>query len=354
MSSPNFGQEERDVINKVFDSNWPTEGKITKTFEKKLSSYLNTQCVVVNNGSSAIMSALLANDIKPGDKVVVPAFTYVATSSIPKILGAKIIVVDIDLKTFNIDLKILEKILKENDIKFVLAVDVGGLPVDIESLIKLSKKYNFIIIEDAAQSFGSEYKTKKVGSFEHLTVFSFQITKQLTTIEGGCVASSDKKMIKKIHKIKDYGRTDQLYVHDIVGTNFRTTDLQSAIGIEQLKKIDDHVNRRNKIAESYRKNLKKVKFQEIPDYVSRHSYMLFFVKAKNEEMKNHYIKILNQNDIDARKTWLPIHLQPCNSELNFMKNKNAEMLHKQLFTIPIYNNMDDHEANIIIDLMKDL
>ena len=121
MSNPNFGQEEKDAIIKVLDSGWPTEGKITKTFEERLGNYLNTQCVVVNNGSSAIMSSLIANGVKPGDKVVVPAFTYVATSSIPKILGAEIIVADIDPKTFNINLEILEKIVKENKTSRILA-----------------------------------------------------------------------------------------------------------------------------------------------------------------------------------------------------------------------------------------
>ena len=353
MSSPDISSEEKEAVIKVLESNWPTQGKITEEFETMLSDYLDADCVVVNNGSSALMSILLAHGIKPGDKVLVPDFTFVATSSIPKILGANILVADIDPRTLNISIESIEKAVKENDIRFVFAVDIAGLPIDIDALRDLSKRYNFILIEDAAQSFGAEYKNKKLGSFEHLSAFSFQITKQITTVEGGCIASTDSSLIKKIRQIKDYGRnkTEQ-YVHDIVGTNFRTTDLQSAIGIQQLKKVEEHIEHRNKIASEYKNKIKKFRFQEIPDYVTRHSFMLFFGLAENDSERELIINHLNKHEVDARKTWTPIHMQPCNPELIQENCKNANKVFETAFTLPIYNNMKIDDVKTIINLLS--
>ena len=348
MSNPDFSVEEKKAVLEVLDSNWPSQGKVTEEFEELLSEYLNSECIVVNNGSSALMAILLAHGIKPGDKVVVPDFTFVATSSIPKILGGKILVADVDPS-----IESIEKLVKDNEVKFVFIVDIGGLPNDIDKFRDLSKKYNFILIEDAAQSFGAEYKNKKLGSFEHLTAFSFQIAKQITTIEGGCIASTDSCLLKKIKQIKDYGRSEtEQYVHDIVGTNFRTTDLQSAIGIQQLKKIEKHIEQRNKLANEYKKSIKKFQFQKIPDYATRHSYMLFFGLAKNQNEKEVIINHLNKHDIDARKTWTPIHMQPCNPELNKIKCKNAQQIFETVFTLPIYNDMKIEDANTIINLLN--
>lgn len=353
MSNPDFDIEEREAILKVLDSNWPSQGKITEEFEQLLSEYLNSECVVVNNGSSALMAILLAHGIKPGDKVVVPDFTYIATSSIPKILGAEILVADVNPSTFNVSIESIEKIVKENEIRFIFSVDIGGLPSDIEALRDLSKKHNFILIEDAAQSFGAEYKNKKLGSFEHLTAFSFQITKQISTIEGGCIASTDSSLLNKIRKIKDYGRSKtEQYIHDIVGTNFRTTDLQSAIGIQQLKKIEKHIEQRTNIANEYKNNIKEFKFQEIPDYVTKHSFMLFFGLANTQNQRDNIIKKLNTNGVDIRKTWTPIHMQPCNKELNGIKCENTQQIFERSFTLPIYNNMKIKDAQTIINLMN--
>jgi len=352
MSNPDFSIEEKEAVLKVLDSNWPSQGKVTEEFEQLLSEYLNSECIVVNNGSSALMAILLAHGIRPGDKVIVPDFTFVATSSIPKILGAKILVADVDPLTLNVSVESIEKLVKENKVKFVVIVDIGGLPNDIDALRNLSKRYNFVLIEDAAQSFGSEYKNKKLGSFEHLTAFSFQITKQISTIEGGCIASTNSSLLKKIKQIKDYGRSEtEQYVHDIVGTNFRTTDLQSAIGIQQLKKIEKHIKKRNKIANEYKERIKNFQFQKIPDYVTKHSHMLFFGLARNQNEKEVTIDYLNKHGVDARKTWTPIHMQPCNPELNKKKCKNAQQIFERAFTLPIYNDMKVEDMNTIINLL---
>ena len=248
-SKPSFDKEELDSLQKVISSGWLTQGKKTSEFEINLSDYLSSNAVVVNSGSSALTCALLAHGLKPGDKVLVPNFTFFATYSVPKMLGANVILSDVDEFTLNMTPEIVEEIVKTEDVKFVIIVDVAGLPLDIEAFTELSHRYNFILIEDAAEALGSEYKNKKIGSFDHTSIFSFHIAKQITTIEGGCVSSHDKNIIKKITQIRDQGRSiSGEYIHSIIGSNFRITDLQSTLGIEQLNKIDSFLKTRNKIA----------------------------------------------------------------------------------------------------------
>lgn len=350
LSRPNITEDEKTAINRVLETNWLSQGEVTNEFEKLLSDYFHSDCIAVNNGSSALMAALLAHKIKPGDRVLVPDLTFIATSSVPKILGAKIMVCDIDPQTLNISLEKLENIVKKNDIKFVIIVDVVGLPNDLDRIIDLSKRYNFTLIEDAAQGFGSEYNKRKLGSYDHLTVFSFQIAKQITTIEGGCIASTNSSLLKKIRKIKDYGRSgSEQYVHDVVGTNFRINDLQSAIGIQQLKKVDVHLENRNKIANLYKEKIKGLTFQKIPEYVTRHSYLFFLAIAENGIERKKFLAKLRNNSIDARKIWTPIHSQPCNLELNKFNCENSSEIFGKAFILPIYNDMSLNEANIVVN-----
>lgn len=353
FSQPDIYKEEEKAILDVLKSDWPSQGKTTEKFESLLSDYLSSETVVVNNGSSALMAALIAHGLKPGDRVVVPAFTFVATSSIPKILGAKVHVADVDKTTLNINLESVEELVKKNNIKMVIVVNVGGLTVDIEAFRELSEKYKFVLIEDAAQAFGSTYKNKKIGSFDHTTIFSFQTIKLLTTIEGGCISTRDKKIIRKIRQIKDYGRNkNERYVHDILGTNFRTTDLQSAIGIQQLKKVEHYISRRNIIANQYRKKIKNVQFQEIPEYCTRHPYTLFFAITKNKNQRDKYVKHLINEKIDARVPWRPIHMQPCNPEMNNISRKNAEQVFEKSFLLPIYNSMTLDKTRKVIESLS--
>lgn len=353
ISKPVFGNEEHKAIISVLKSGWYREGKITEKFESKISNYLKSNAVVVNSGSSALLCALIAHGIKSNDKVIVPNFTFIATSSIPKIMGAKIIPVDVDFNTLNMNPEILEKTLKKHKASCVIVVDVGGCSVDLDAFEDLAKRYKFTLIEDAAQAFGAEYKRKKIGSFEHTTVFSFQSTKPITTIEGGCIASKNKGIINKIKSIKDFGRSSSgIYTHNLIGSNFRTTDIFSAIGIEQLKKIDSMILKRNKIFEEYCKQIKNVSFQKIPSYVTKNPIAIVFASVTSEKKRNQIMKKMSQCKIDIRSPWNPIHSQPCNSELKNWKYPNSEMIFKKYFNIPIYNDITKREISHIINSLN--
>ena len=354
MAKPVFEDEEKIGIMNVVNSGWLGQGKVTEKFENSLSDYFLSKAVTVNNGSSAIMCALLALGVKPGDKIVVPDFTFLSTSSVPKILGATIIPVDIDQKTLNIDINALEEIVKKNNVKVVIFVDVAGLPNDIDSLVELSKKYNFTLLEDAAEAFGSEYKNKKLGSFDHTTIFSFHIAKLITTIEGGCITTKNEELWKKIKAIRNVGRYDKGYVHDLVGSNFRFTDIQAIIGLNQLEKTEKFISRRIQIAKRFKNEIKNLEFQSVPDYVSRHSYMLFFALVKDSKSRDHYLKELQDSGIDARLSFFPVHQQPCNPELKQYDCSNSREIYDRAFTLPMYNSLKNSEIEVIIDCCNKL
>ena len=354
-SKPDISDNEKKAILKVLESNWYSQGPLTKKFEDELSGYLDSNVSIVNNGTSAIICALLAHKFKSGDKVLVPDFTFFATLSAPKLLGAKVMTVDVDPKTFNISIDQIEEIVKNNDIKFVIVVDIAGLPVDIDAFEELAKKYKFTLIEDAAQALGSNYKNKKIGSFDHTTTFSFHIAKQITTIEGGCVSSPDENISKKIKQLRDHGRIDtKNYTHDIIGSNFRTTDLQSSIGLEQLKKIETYISRRNHISKKYTEKIKNVGFQENPNYSIRHSNMMFFTIYPNKSIRDKNFKILHENGIDAKLPWPPLHSQPANPELNQNIHENTKIISDTSLMLPIFNGMTDEEADYVIDCCNNI
>lgn len=354
MSKPDITEDEIKAVVDVLRSGWPTHGRVTEQFEALLADYFSSNIIAVNSGSSALLCALIAHGIKPGDKVVVPAFAFVAAASIPKILGAELIIADVDRSTFNIDPEAVEELVKKNDdVKAVVVVDVAGLPVDIEAFIELSRRFHFILIEDAAEAFGAEYKHKKLGSFDHTTIFSFQIAKQITTIEGGCISTTDEAIVKRCRQIMNYGRSDNArYVHQLLGLNLRITDLQSAIGIVQFKKVESYIRRRNKIAMEYKEKIKGLMYQTIPSYVSRNSYMLFFTIAQNKTDRDKYVSQLNDRSVDARIPWTPIHMQPCFPEFNEASYRNAEYIFERAFTLPIYNKMTSDDVATVIDAVK--
>jgi perosamine synthetase len=348
MAKPVFEKEEVDGILNVVNGGWLGQGKVTQKFEKKLSEYFDTNVTAVNSGSSAIMCAMLAHDIKTGDKIIVPDFTFISTSSVPKILGAEVVPVDVDPYTLNIDLNALEDVVSKNDIKMVVFVDIAGLPNDLDKLEKLSKKYNFLLLEDAAEGLGSEYKNQKLGSHEHTSFFSFHIAKLITTVEGGCINTKNNDFSQKIKAIRDLGRYSPGYIHDLIGSNFRTTDINSVIGINQLEKIEQFLSRRINIANRFKKEIKNLTFQHIPNYVTKHSYMLFFGKAQNQNMRDLYVEKLRSEGIDARLSFYPLHLQPCNPELKIYDCPNSKNIYDTIFTLPMYNSLNDNDVDLII------
>jgi len=349
-AEPSIEKEEKDALKKVINSNWLTQGPITEKLEKKISQTIGSKyAIVMNNGTSSLICSLLAHEIGPGDEVIVPSFTFVATINSILSVGAKPVLVDCDPKTFNTDINFVSKKITKKT-KAIMPVDVSGMSVDIDKFRELSKQKNLILIQDSAEGIGAKYKKKYVGSFGHSTIFSFHMAKVVAGIEGGCIVTNDYKIAEKAKLIRSHGDAKS-YDHKIFGLNFRISDLHSAIIFEQFKKINKFLKHRQLIAKIYKTELNNFEFQEIPNFVSNHPYMLFALLTPSK-IRNKLNQYLNKNGIETRICWLPVHKQFYHS--NFLNGKfpNSDDIFSKIINLPMGNKLSEENAIHITELIK--
>ena len=354
-SKPAINSAEVIQLHRVIKSDWFSQGPMTKSFEEELKTKCRAKdAIVMNNGSSALMSAF-ATLFKPGDIVLFPSFTFVSTLNSAITFGVKPILVDIEPTTGNMDLDKAEKILKKegNLIKGIVPVDIAGHSVDIKRVYELQDKYNIKIVEDAAEAIGGVAYKRPIGSWGHTTIFSFHAAKNITTIEGGAVLTNDEETGNLLRKFRSHGESSTKFQWDSYGLNLRITDLQSAIGLEQIKKLDLFIKNRNKMVSFYKSELDGVlEFQEVKDYVDVHPYMMCIAFADENKVKRIY-KALLSNNIQVRLGWAPLHKQPVFKNLfNSVKLKESEEFSKKVICLPMYNGMKLNEVEIVVDRIK--
>ncbi len=321
-SRPTFGEEEKKAAIDVINTGWVTQGKITGQFEKEIEQYTSAKHVaVVNSGTAALITALLAQGIGKGDEVIVPSLTFIASVNSILSVGATPILVDNDPKLWNTTPNLVKEKITDKT-KAIMPVDVAGMPIDVDGFEKLARDENIVLIEDAAAAIGGEYNGKRIGRFEHTSIFSFHIAKSLQTIEGGCILTNSDEIAKKCRSIRNHGmgvpynsKVNIHYDYANYGLNFRITDIQSAIGLVQIKRIDNQIENRNNLVKIYKEGLNSdFDFQEVPSYVTKHPYLFFGVMTeakKRDELANYLVN----NGVDFRVCWLPTHLQRYHKKL---------------------------------------
>ncbi len=356
---PDFGEEEKKAAVDVINTGWVTQGKVTKKFEEELKQYTSAKNVtVVNNGTAALITALIAHGIGKGDEVIVPSLTFIASVNSIIAVGATPILADSDPKIWNTTPNLVKEKITDKT-KAVMPVDVAGMPIDIENFEKLARDENIVIIEDAAASIGGEYKGRKMGGFEHTSIFSFHIAKSLQTIEGGCILTNSDEIAKKCSSIRNHGMSApydaKLNLHyDYVnyGLNFRITDIQSAIGLVQLKKINNQIEHRNNLVKIYKEELsREFDFQEIPSYVTKHPCLFFGIMTEANK-RDELAKYLIKNDVDIRVCWLPAHLQRYHKKLfKGVSLPGAEEVGNRSIELPL-GGCTEEEIKEVIQIIK--
>lgn len=349
---PFLDNNERKLILEAFDSSWiSSKGDFIKKFENELGKYTKRKNVIlVNNGTTALHAALLALDIGEGDQVITNSFSYVATSNAIKYVGAKPVFIDCDPNTWNIDLKKLEKKIN-NKTKAILVANVYGNPFGIDKIEKIAKEKNIFLIEDAAESLGSEIKSRKSGSFGVISTLSFFGNKTITTGEGGALLVDDVDLNLKIRKLINQGNSNsKRYYHDCLGYNYRITNIQAAIGYAQIKKINEILMKKQFIRDFYFSKLSKiVKFQNKFD--TKSSNWLISIVLKSEEQKKSVEQILNVHNIESRPLFYPIPDLPY-YESNDNEVLNARELRKKGISLPSYPSLTKEDLNLICGLIK--
>lgn len=303
MAQPQIGQDEIEAVTAVMRSGMIASGSVVTEFEHQFANYVGMEFgVATSNGTTALHAALLGLGIEEGDKVITTPFTFIASSNAILFNRAIPVFIDIDKDSFLLDLDKLESYLESNDtnkIKAILVVHLFGLACDMPKLMNIAEKYNLKVIEDCAQSHGAEVFDRKAGSFGDAACFSFYPTKNMTTGEGGIALFKDKNVADLARKYVNHGRVDQ-YKHDVLGFNYRMTNMSAAIGIEQLKKLDTMNDKRRKFAAIYDEHLAGNTAIKTPlvDSGYKHVYHQYTVKLdgiSREEVQS----LLSKNEIGS-------------------------------------------------------
>ncbi len=337
-----------EAIQKVIDITAFAGGPFAATFEKEFAEFCGCDySVSCNSGTSALHLALLALEIQPGDEVILPANTFVATAWAISYVGAKPVFVDCD-ENNNIDPKAIEASITSKT-KCVMAVHLYGQPADMDPIMAICKKHNLYLVEDAAQAHGAKYKGKTVGSFGDISCFSFYPGKNLGAFgEGGGICTNSKAYYEKMQKIKNHGSTKKYY-HDEVGYNMRMDGIQAAVLSVKLKHLEGWNNRRKEIAKRYHTELNnnKVTLPLVPDF-SDSVYHLFVVTVAD---RKHFMDYMAEQGIYCGIHYpVPCHLQKAYADLNHKVGDfpNSEALANSCVSLPMFAELTDEEIDTVI------
>lgn len=363
--------EDIRTVEEVLRSDFITQGPKVEEFEAAFAKYIGSKyAVAVSSGTAALHVAALALGVKNGTSVISSPLTFVASTNCVLYAGGKVVFIDIDEKSQVIDADKLTRFLerKRSRIKGIVAVDYAGYPIDTEKLYKLAKKHGLFIIEDACHALGG-YFTDSHGRknycgnarYADVGIFSFHPVKHITTGEGGMITTNDKKIHEKLLLLRNHGITKDpakmgkndggwFYEMQTLGFNYRITDLQCALGISQLKRIDSNLRKRRKIAQVYNQRLRDLSI-ELPQGVKGHAYHLYVIKTdKRKELYD----FLRRKGIYAQVHYIPVHLQPYYKKFGWKKGdfKVAEEFYDQCLSLPMYPSLTSKEQEYVIDCLK--
>jgi perosamine synthetase len=356
MAGVHIDEETVQAVVNVLRSGQIAQGPKVEEFEKAFALYIGAKyAVAVNSGTAALHSALIAAGIGAGDEVITTSFSFIATANCCLFVGAKPVFADIDEKTFNITAQSIEKKITDKT-KAVIIVDLYGQSCEMDAITSLCKKHNLILIEDACQSHGATFKGQKVGSFG-VGCFSFYPTKNMTTGEGGMITTNDEEIARKAKLARQHGQSRR-YVHDVLGYNFRMTDIAAALGICQLRKLDAANQKRNHNAAYLSQHLKSIKGLVPPvtgpdrNHVF-HQYTIQVTaeyKYSRDELQQ---KLLAKGVSTIIYYPTPIHQQPFYKDLGYnVVLPVTEALAKQVLSLPVHPGVSDSDLKTIIDALN--
>lgn len=355
INAPQIGKEEIEAVVKVLESGILTHGlgagpMVTK-FEKEFAKFVGAKhAIAVNTGTAALHLALSSANIKTGDEVILPSFTFVATAEVVVLAGAKPVFVDIDPETYNISPDKIEKCIT-NKTKAVMPVHLYGLPANMQPIKEIAEKHGLIIIEDAAQAHGASYKEKQLGTFADAACWSFYASKNMTTGEGGMVTTNDDELAEKMRFMRSHGEKEK-YKSIMLGHNYHMPEIQAAMGSVQLEKLPRFLAKRRENAEKLTENLKDAEKLELPKEPDgyQHSWYLYTIRLKNAEkqQRNRILEKLRQKGIDAQVYYkCPIHLMPYYSKFGKYRLPETEKAANQVFSLPVHPNVTQEQVEYI-------
>ena len=367
LASPHMSDEgyEKEFIKEAFDTNWIAPlGKNVNKFEEELAEYVGIKyAAALNAGTAAIHMAFKALDVKQGDIVFCSTLTFSATANPIIYQNATPVFIDSEKDTWNMDPAALKKAFeKYPHPKAVIVVNLYGTPAKLDEIVEICKEHNVPLVEDAAESLGATYKGKETGTFGKFGIYSFNGNKIITTSGGGMLVSDDKERIEKVKFwITQAREKERYYQHKEIGYNYRMSNIVAGIGRGQLKVLDKRIAQKTAIYNKYKKafsEIKDIKMQPVPENSKPNHWLSVLVLNKNSKVKPLDIILALENDnIESRPVWKPMHMQPVFEKYDFIKVSD-EAVSEELFNrgvcLPSDTKMTEEEQDKIIDIIKEL
>lgn len=361
-----IGVADIQAVVEVLAGDYLTTGPKVKFFEEQVAAYVGAKyAVAAANGTAALHMSCFAAGIQPGDEVIVSPITFAASANCVLYCGGRPVFADIDPITYNIDPKEIEKKITGKT-KAIIPVDYAGQSVDMDRIMDIAARHHLTVIEDAAHALGSEYKGRKVGSQANLTVFSFHPVKPVTTGEGGLVTTNDEALYQRMLQFRTHGitRDDNKLLHkagpwyyeqQLLGFNYRITDMQCALGISQMLRIDEFIERRREIVRRYNeafRNLQEIVTPYEPAY-SKSGYHLYVIRIKPEMLKadrKEIFEALRAENIGVNVHYIPVYYHPYYRDLGYEKGlcPEAEKLYEEIITLPLFPALTEQDIEDVI------
>lgn len=354
-------EDDIDAIVSVLRSNDNiSDGPKSEELEKRLAEYIGVKyAVVVSSGTAALHSMCYVAGLKSGDEVITSPNTFVSTVEAIMYCGAKPIFADIDRETHNIDVADIRRKITSKT-KAILPVDYAGQPCDLDEIRNIAKEYNLLLLEDGAEALGSEYKGEKIGIISDMTIFSFHAVKNITTCEGGAIVTNNREYYEKLKRFRAYGidkRTKTEYEPWVskqteFGYNYRLSEIQCAMGISQLGKLDRFIERRNEIADKYYQGLKNKEQIKLPHIKScnKTNWYMYVIQVNGIERRYVWEK-LKENGIMAGVSFYPVYKNPYYQQ-NGYDNEcciESEKFYETALSLPCFPKLSDKEVDQVID-----
>jgi len=343
VNEPLLDGNEKKYLNECIDTNWiSSEGPFVKIFENQMANYVGRAfATACSSGTAAIDIAVMALNLQKNDEVIMPSFTIISCAQALTKSGIKPVFVDSQYDTFNMKVEDVEAKITTKT-KAIMIVHIYGLTVDVDPILHLAKKYNLKIIEDAAEVIGQTYKNKQCGSFGDISTFSFYPNKHITTGEGGMVLCNDKNLDKRAKEIRNLCFGEQRFIHEEIGFNYRMTNMQAALGVSQLERINQIIKKKRWIGKTYDSLLGDLDMINLPIKSTDYCKNIYWVYAitLNDGLSKTAKQImleLGKKKIGTRPFFYPMHRQPVFNKAGlFLQDKlpNSEKLYDKGFYIP--------------------
>jgi perosamine synthetase len=348
---------ELQELTRVIDSTFLVEHELTREFEGMTAQLTGAKhAVAVCSGTMALFVCLKVLGVGPGDEVIVPDFTFVASSSAVILAGATPVLCEVREDTFCIDISRAEELVTPRT-KVIMPVHLYGQSADMPEVMKFARRHGLKVLEDAAEGIGVRYDGKHVGTFGEMGILSYYGNKTVTCGEGGVILTNDDELAKAAYRMKNYGRDRKgIYVHETIGFNFSFTDLQAAIGISQMKKMKAIVSKKREIHDRYVEALARLE-QFRPAYIDPRCEPVFWFTSFLCDAPERLAEFLREQNIQTRRFFLPLHQQPCYADGKHVRGHDrpfpvSERIYRQGISLPSSYNLTEDDQSYIVNQIQ--